>query len=75
MKIEISKIKIESRLRKDPGDIEELAQSIKEYGLLSPIIIRKIGDDSYKLLAGWRRIKTYELLQYTSIECVIKNHE
>jgi len=72
LEIEISQIKIESRLRKDPGNIEELAASIKEYGLLSPIIIRKIGDNSYKLLAGWRRISACKILQYNSIECIIK---
>ncbi len=75
MKIELSKIKIGKRLRKDPGDVDELAESIKIYDLLSPIILKRIDNDSYKLLAGWRRIQAYKILQKESIESIIKNHE
>ena len=75
MKIAISKIKIGKRLRKDLGDVDELAESIKRYDLLSPIILKRIDNDSYKLLAGWRRIQAYKILQKESIESIIKNHE
>ena len=71
LKIEISKIKIGKRLRKEQGDIDELAESIKEYGLLSPIIIRRLDDDSYKLLAGWRRIYAVKALQVNRIHSKI----
>lgn len=73
MKVEISKIKIGKRIRKDSGDIDELAENIKEYGLLSPILLRRLDNDSYKLLAGERRIKAYKRLQKNSIEAIIKN--
>jgi len=72
LQVEISKIKIGKRLRKHSGDIEELAESIKEYGLLSPIILRQLDDNSYKLLVGWRRIQASKLLSLKSIEAVIK---
>lgn len=72
MKVEITKIITGKRIRKDPGDIDEFAQSITEYGLFSPILLRKIDDDSYKLLDGWRRLQAYKLLQITSIEAIIK---
>lgn len=72
MEIEISKIKIGKRLRKYSGDIEELAESIKEYGLLCPIILRQLDDDSYKLLVGQRRIQASKLLHLKSIESIIK---
>lgn len=73
MKIEISKIKIGKRIRQDMGNIEELAQSIKEDGLLSPIILRKNdNNDTYKLLAGNRRLSAHKLLQKTSIDAIIK---
>lgn len=72
MKVEISKIKIGKRIRKDPGNIDELAESIKVEGLYSPIILRKISDNSYKLLAGWRRLQAYKILELTSIDATIK---
>jgi ParB-like chromosome segregation protein Spo0J len=66
LKVKISEIKICKRIRKDSGDIKDLAENIKEYGLLSDIILRRLDDDDaykFKLLAGWRRIKAYEILQ------------
>jgi len=72
LEIQISKIKVEERIRKDPKDIDELAQSIKEDGLLCPIIVRKI-NEHYKLLAGWRRLEAHKKLELTSIAAIIKN--
>jgi len=54
----ISEIKIGKRFRKDLGDIDALAQSIKEIGLLQPIIITK----NNNLIAGLRRIEAYKKL-------------
>lgn len=39
-----------------PGEIEELAGSIKKEGLLQPILVRKIGNQ-YQILAGERRYR------------------
>jgi len=71
LQIEISKIKIGERIRKDSGDIDELAASISKEGLLCPIIVRQL-DDGYKLLAGWRRLQAYNVLKHTFIESIIK---
>ena len=62
MKIEVSSINInsvivEGRHRKDLGDIQSLANSIKEIGLLHPIVICK-----GKLVAGERRLAAFKLL-------------
>ena len=48
MNVSISKITIGGRLRQEMGDINGLAQSIKDNGLLHPIVI----DASYNLVAG-----------------------
>ena len=42
-KLPISKIRVRSRYRKNLGDIESLAASIKELGLLHPIVVRPEG--------------------------------
>ena len=37
--------------------IEELAQSIKAYGIIQPLSVRKMGNDSFELVAGERRLR------------------
>ena len=49
---DIGSIKVEARYRKDLGDIEGLAQSINEVGLLHPVVITADG----RLIAGQRRL-------------------
>lgn len=56
MNIEISKIKIGNR--RALGDVTELAESIKEIGLLNPITVTK----DYTLIAGHHRLKAFEAL-------------
>jgi ParB family chromosome partitioning protein len=72
LKIEITKIKVGKRIREDMGDIPELAANIQVYGLLSPIILRKISNTNYKLLAGHRRLQAAKLLKCTVIQAEIK---
>lgn len=61
--IDISAIKIGDRLRKDVGNISELAASIDEIGLLHPIVI----NEKDELVAGYRRIQAYKCLGRNSI--------
>ena len=72
MKIEISKIRVGTRIRKDLGDIQELAESIMQDGILVPVIVKRLDKNQYKLLAGNRRLKACKLLKMTSIEAVVK---
>lgn len=39
------------------GAIEELSESIKKYGVIQPITVRRISADSYELIAGERRLR------------------
>lgn len=51
--------------------LEQLAQSIKENGLLCPVSVRKCGD-RYQLIAGERRLMAFKLLQRESIEAIVE---
>jgi len=62
-KISVDKIKIGERLRKELGDLKGLADSIKEVGLLHPIVI----DEEKNLIAGLRRLKACELLGWKEV--------
>lgn len=64
MVIPIEKIKIGDRIRKDFGDIKELAEDIKENGLINPPVINK----EYILLAGERRVRACKSLGWEQIE-------
>ena len=63
-KVQISSIDIGNRYRSDFGDIESLATSISEIGLLQPICVTP----DMKLIAGERRIKAHQLLGMDEIE-------
>jgi len=53
------------------ASLEELASSIKEYGVLHPINVRKLGEDSYELVSGERRLRAAKLANMTHIPVVV----
>lgn len=61
--------------RKDLGDITGLADSIKEYGLMSPIIVQAISKDSYQIIAGERRFTACKRAGLKSILCIVRTVE
>ncbi len=67
MQVKIDQIKIDVRVRKDMGDIESLAESIKELGQLQPIGI----DSNYRLLFGERRIRAMQQLGRDAVNAEI----
>ena len=70
VEVNISDIIVSERLRKDAGDIEELADSIKLYGLLNPITLRRNGN-RYVLLAGWRRLEAHKMLHRPTVQASV----
>lgn len=73
--IQLSKIKdpgLNPRKTYNKESIKELASSIKEQGLLQPILVRKSGSNgSYDLIVGSRRVKAYEQLKLNEILCQV----
>ena len=55
----------------DDRDLEELAESIKQKGLIQPIIVREI-DGEYEIVAGERRFLAAKLAGLSSIPAIIK---
>lgn len=64
MRIKISDIKVNDRIRKDFGDIQELANDIEENGLINAILVTP----DYTLIAGERRLRAHEYLGREEIE-------
>lgn len=56
----------------EPEAVEELAQSIKTYGLLQPVIVRKTAD-AYEMVAGHRRLEACKKAGWTQIYALVKD--
>ena len=65
----------EAQPRKEfsPQGIEELAASIKEKGVLQPVVVKKIAGGRYSLICGERRWRAAKLCGITEIPAVIKD--
>jgi len=56
----------------DSRSIEELAQSIKEKGVIQPLLVRRKGD-YYELIAGERRLRAAKLLNINELPIIVKD--
>ncbi|MCL1831740.1 MAG: ParB N-terminal domain-containing protein [Oscillospiraceae bacterium] len=71
VKVEISRIKIAERIRKDIINIEELAADIQQNGLINPVTVMPFSgteDGEYQLLAGLRRIMALQSLGWNEVD-------
>jgi len=67
MQVPVNDIKVRKRIRKELADVGVLAESMKRYGQISPILISK----NNVLIAGQRRLEAAKLLGWRSINAVI----
>lgn len=63
MQMRIDEIIVHKRLRRDLGDLNDLAESIENHGLLNPVIV----NHKKVLLAGERRLESARLLGWETI--------
>ncbi|MFG0038712.1 ParB N-terminal domain-containing protein [Staphylococcus aureus] len=71
MLIDINKVTVGKRIRKDYGDITSLADDIEDRGLINPPVVTP----DYELIAGERRLKAMKKLDYRQIEVRIMSVE
>jgi len=64
---------VEMRTQYIQEDLEALAHSIKMYGLMSPVIVRMVGE-KYELIAGWRRTRAHEMLGIPIISAIVESY-
>ncbi|GGP48553.1 chromosome partitioning protein ParB [Shewanella algicola] len=60
--------------RKDmsPEALEELAESIRSQGVIQPIVVRKVVDGNYEIIAGERRWRAAQLAKLDKVPCIVK---
>ena len=68
--LKIKRPQLKARTKVEETKIEELANSIKEVGLINPILVKKV-DDGYEIIAGERRYLAFVLLNEIEIPCVL----
>ena len=54
-------------------DLKELSSSIKNQGLIQPIIVKPTTDNQYQIIAGERRWRASQLIGAHEIDCVVKD--
>jgi ParB family chromosome partitioning protein len=54
------------------ASIEELARSVREHGIVQPLVVTKIGDGKYRLIAGERRFRAAQRAGLSHVPVVVK---
>lgn len=62
--------KYQPRKNFDKPQLEELAQSIKIRGIIQPIVVRKLGENNFEIIAGERRWRAAQLAQLHEVPVV-----
>ena len=68
LKLPLASISIINRQRQELGDIDDLAESMRHYGLIQPIIVSQ----DHRLIAGERRFRAAEKLGWQEIDIVYR---
>ena len=56
-----------------PEALQELADSIRQHGILQPLLVRELPDDGYELIAGERRLRAAQIAGLTDVPVIIHN--
>jgi ParB family chromosome partitioning protein len=59
--------------RQDLGDLEELKRSVREHGILQPVIVSPLDEHRYRLVAGERRLTAAKQLHLATIPALIRS--
>jgi ParB family chromosome partitioning protein len=72
--IPVEKIRVSKYALRPIDDkiVEELMQSIQAQGLLQPIMVRILADNSFELIFGNHRLEAYKRLRMESIPCLVR---
>ncbi|MBI4738761.1 ParB/RepB/Spo0J family partition protein [Candidatus Woesearchaeota archaeon] len=57
----------------DAGKIQQLAHSIREHGILEPLLVRPLGAEKFELVAGERRLRAAQLVGLIEVPITIRD--
>ena len=64
--------RFQPRLNFDEQGLKELADSIKEHGIIQPLVLRKLGD-KYEIIAGERRFRASQMAGKETIPALVRD--
>jgi len=71
--IELEKLFVgKCNVRKDIGDIDELVESIRQVGVLEPLIVRPAPAGRYEVIVGNRRYNAAKIAGLSKVPCIVK---
>lgn len=76
IKVDVMRIfpsKYQPRERFSKESLEELMQSIKEKGVVQPLLVRESADGNFELIAGERRLRALKALNIPEVSVIVKN--
>lgn len=57
----------------DPADLEDLSNSIRQHGIVQPVMVRGAGEDRYEIIAGERRWRAAQMAGLVEIPVIVRN--
>lgn len=57
----------------DEEKIEELSRTIHTHGVIQPIVVRRIDDEHYEIIAGERRYRAMKKLEWTEVPAIVRD--
>lgn len=67
MLLQLGEIKVKKRIRKELGDLQHLMKSMRDYGLMNPVVVNR----NLELIAGHRRLESARRLGWENIEATM----
>lgn len=67
MQLDINSIVINKRVRKNTGDLNQLAESMEKFGQMHPVIVNK----KMELISGFRRVQCAKQLNWKSVFAIV----
>lgn len=63
----------QSQIRKHFDDIEELAESIRQHGLLQPLVVSPTNDGRFRIIAGERRYRACQICNVSNVPVLVRS--
>ncbi|MBR4407613.1 MAG: ParB/RepB/Spo0J family partition protein [Clostridia bacterium] len=58
----------------EEGAMAELAESVRQHGVIQPIVVNDLGDGRYMIIAGERRYRAARMVGLKTVPCVVKSY-
>lgn len=57
----------------DENELQDLASSIRQHGIVQPVVVRTVGQSQYEIIAGERRWRAAQLAGFTEIPVIVRD--